>query len=120
VIIEAEGRKGDRLKCAAIDVVGRRCHYDAPKLKVGCALEVDPSFVALLLLKSSDGTMRTHAVATHGGFLLDSNEAAPLLLTRPSAHAESVWLTLPPEKPVEHTRVRAVCTRPHVRRGRNQ
>ena len=84
VIIEAEGRKGDRLKCAAIDVVGRLCHYDAPKLKVTCALEVDPTFVALLLLKSSDGTMRTHAVATHGGCLLDSNEPAPLPLTRES------------------------------------
>ena len=82
VIIEADGHKGDRLKCAAVDVVGRLCHYDARKLKASCALEVDPAVVALLQLKSADGTIRTHAVATHDGWLLDSIETAPLPLTR--------------------------------------
>ena len=81
-IIAAEGRKGDRLKYAAEDVAKPLCHYYTRKIKVKCALAVDPAYVSLLQLKSSDGTARAHAVTVFNGRLLDSAEPEPLLLTR--------------------------------------
>ena len=81
-IITAEWRKGDRFKHAANDVVGPLCHYYVRSLKkVSCALAVDPEYVTLLQLKSSDGTIRSHAVTVFGGRLFDSAEPEPLQLT---------------------------------------
>ena len=81
VIIEGEGYEGDRLKSAA-DVLNHSCHYYASKLEAACALDVDPTVVALLQLKSSDCTTRTHAVTIHDGLLFDSAEDEALPLTR--------------------------------------
>ena len=80
-ILAAEGRKGDRIKYAAEDVVKPLCHYKVGKLKVTCALQVDPSVVCVMLLKSVDGTCRQHAVATYGGMLHDSAQPEPLDIT---------------------------------------
>ena len=80
-ILAAEGRKGDRIKYAAEDVVKPLCHYKVGKLKVTCALQVDPSVVCVMLLKSVDGTCRQHAVATYGGMLHDSAQPEPLGIT---------------------------------------
>ena len=75
-------RKGDRIKYAANEVVKARCHFDARcKGLPRCALAVDPQHVTLLQLKSIDGASRTHAVSVYGGYLFDSAEPEPLLLT---------------------------------------
>ena len=66
----------------ANDVGNPLCHYKACTVKVKCALAVDPAYVSLLQLKSSDGSARAHAVAVFNGRLLDSAEPEPLLLTR--------------------------------------
>ena len=80
---DVSDRKGDRVKFAAVDVVNTLCHYYARSKGIPtCALAVDPEHVALLQLKSIDGTIRSHAVAVYAGLLFDSLEPEPLNLTR--------------------------------------
>jgi site-specific DNA-cytosine methylase len=69
----------DRLKFATA-VMGK-CNYESRKVKVGCAMLIDPNIPALVTLKSVDGTCRSHAVTVYRRLIFDAAESSPLPLT---------------------------------------
>ena len=72
----------DRVKYAAQEVA-LRCNYEPRRVTETCALAIGyDECPALVTLKSTDGTCRSHAVTLLRGLIFDSAEPAPLALSR--------------------------------------